>query len=168
MQQQLSLFSILIMHFKLTADCILNTPYLYYSLLIWFLFNCEFILKLFSYLLTSILLSYLVFEMGKLCCVKKCPNSTGKPAATIHNFPTLQPLQNLWTTAIGNNMKQVSLSSSGVCSNHFKLEDYNNFWNIHDANNKKKGVFVHPPFPMLKIAQVILKYFKYLDIGILE
>ena len=78
--------------------------------------------------------------MGKLCCVKKCPNSTGKPTAgtVIHNFPSQQSLRDKWSMSLCGNMKSVNLDNCGVCSNHFRLSDYNITGVLNDVTNKKK------------------------------
>ena len=77
--------------------------------------------------------------MGKLCCVRKCPNSTGKPKSTIHNFPTLQSLRDLWLVSLGDKMKPVNPINCGVCSNHFGFQDYfNSAGVLGDLTNKKK------------------------------
>jgi len=56
--------------------------------------------------------------------VINCPNSSRKPLSTIHLFPTHQPTLQKWTDALKGQLKAVKVENAGVCSFHFRVEDY--------------------------------------------
>ena len=62
--------------------------------------------------------------MGRKCSVQRCPNSTGKPLKTVHKFPVLQAVRKQWINFLKGHLKNVNLENYGVCTFHFRLQDY--------------------------------------------
>ena len=65
--------------------------------------------------------------MGRTCVVSGCLNAKGHPAGTIHGFPRETKIREMWIKAVGPSMKKqgnLKISNHGVCSSHFKDENY--------------------------------------------